>query len=226
MNTRNVPCHSVTYIHTFIIRFITISLVIPFLGDLFGYFMPDTCSNAIYIFFEVKEIQMKRTVLYLVMLQVVIFMFLLNGCGGGGDSGTLATTPSSTTITTPAPSSRFVDKGNGTLYDSTSNLTILKNANCFGALTWSNANMKSKELTNGQCSLSDGSTTGKWRLPTYKELSIMIADIKSPYGINYWSSTSCASFASGACYSLYNGSLPDFGYEFDSHYVWPVHSGQ
>jgi hypothetical protein len=168
---------------------------------------------------------MSRKVANVLLGVFVSQVFALAGCGGGGDSGGGTSQPT-TTITTPAPSSTFVDKGNGTLYNSTKNLSLLKNANCFGALNWKDAYNKTNVLASGICGLTDGSTAGKWRIPTAAELSIIFSEAKSPYGVYYWSSNSCVAFSSGACYMLYNGGSPDFGYEFDNHYVWPIRSGQ
>ena len=65
---------------------------------------------------------------------------------------------------------RFTDMGDGTVRDSHTGLRWLKNANCFGELTWADATNAVAELSNGDCNLSDGSTKGDWRLPTKDEL--------------------------------------------------------
>jgi hypothetical protein len=62
-----------------------------------------------------------------------------------------------------AADSRFVDMQNGTIYDSVSKLTWLKNAACFGKLTFNNALNKSALLSSGQCGLS-GNSGGAWRI--------------------------------------------------------------
>ena len=69
---------------------------------------------------------------------------------------------------------RFTDNGNGTVTDNLTGLIWLKEANCWGTLTWSQALTYAHGLTNGQCSLTDGSVAGDWRLPNIKELSSLI----------------------------------------------------
>jgi hypothetical protein len=61
---------------------------------------------------------------------------------------------------------RFVDCGDGTIKDTVTNLYWLKNANCFGARNWADANKEAAQLAHGQCGLTDGSLPGDWRLPT------------------------------------------------------------
>lgn len=72
--------------------------------------------------------------------------------------------------------SRWCDNGDGTITDITTGLVWLKNANCFGSKKWGDAagddsHTVSGRLSDPDCSLSDGSTTGDWRLPTIEELS-------------------------------------------------------
>jgi len=75
-------------------------------------------------------------------------------------------------VAPPVP--RFVDNGNGTVTDKLTGLIWLKNANCFGTKTWQQALDSANNLANGQCSLTDGSTVGQWRLPNVKELQSLI----------------------------------------------------
>jgi hypothetical protein len=70
---------------------------------------------------------------------------------------------------------RFTDKGNGTIYDSVSNLVWLKNANCFGAANWNDATAATIALASGlKCSLTDGSAPNDWRLPTVNDMQFFI----------------------------------------------------
>lgn len=87
----------------------------------------------------------------------------------GTFSGTTTSTPSQS-----SSSNRYTDNGNGTVTDNWTGLIWLKNANCFGTKTWENAMRAAANLVNGQCSLSDGSTRGTWRLPTKEEWEVMI----------------------------------------------------
>jgi hypothetical protein len=132
---------------------------------------------------------------------------------------------------------RFIDKGNGTIYDKISNLTWLKNSVCFGTQTWDSAIAKSNALSSGQCGLSDGSTAGNWHLPTVDELRIFVdagytnmtlqtSGFSSVNQGGYWSSTLYASSTS----NYWVVSMGD-GYTYNtiktnSYYVWPVRVGQ
>ncbi len=85
----------------------------------------------------------------------------------------------------------YVDCGNGTVTDNRTGLVWLKNANCFGNVTWERA----MEAVGGlsdldpafceewgipagpcDCGLSDGSSPGEWRLPSASEWRTMISD--------------------------------------------------
>ena len=136
------------------------------------------------------------------------------------------------------PSPRFTDNGNGSVTDNLSGLIWLKNANCFSIRTWEQALANANALANGQCSLTDGSTAGQWRLPNVKELQSLInfgtynpalpsghpfSGVQSNY---YWSSTTDAYNTSGAwLVYLYYGYVNAY-YKTNSYYVWPVRGGQ
>lgn len=66
-------------------------------------------------------------------------------------------------------SPRFIDNGNGTLSDTVTGLTWLKQANCIDT-TWANALTTVSQLSSGQCGLTDGSTAGQWRMPNRSEM--------------------------------------------------------
>ena len=145
------------------------------------------------------------------------------------------------------PNPRFTDNINGTVTDNLTGLVWLKNANCFGTRTWAVALVDANSLANGNCSLSDGSAAGDWRLPNVKELQSLIdfAYIApalsntagtgqwtpgNPFtGVqsdNYWSSTTIADNTDYAwSVFVYNGGVYG-GIKTDSHYVWPVRGGQ
>ena len=132
----------------------------------------------------------------------------------------------------------FTDNGNGTVTDNLTGLIWLKNANCFGALTWANALSAANTLNSGECSLTDCSVEGDWRLPNLNELrSLFDPGLSAPYlpaghpftGVKsdyYWSSTTRAydeSFAWGV--NLYDGYMGSV-HKSDTGYVWPVRGGQ
>jgi hypothetical protein len=73
-------------------------------------------------------------------------------------------------IGAPSTSPRFIDQGNGTLYDTVTGLTWLKKADCLKNLSWTSALTAIGSLANGSCGLTDGSTAGMWRMPNRNEM--------------------------------------------------------
>ncbi|MCP4707919.1 MAG: DUF1566 domain-containing protein [Planctomycetes bacterium] len=72
------------------------------------------------------------------------------------------------------PNPRFTNNDNGTVTDNLTGLIWLKNANCFGERTWSQALSDCATLAPGYCGLTDDSSAGDWRLPNSKELFSLI----------------------------------------------------
>jgi len=70
-------------------------------------------------------------------------------------------------------SPRFIDNGNGTVADTVTGLTWLKQADCIH-LQWIDAIVAVNLLANGQCGLSDGSAPGQWRMPNRAELLSLV----------------------------------------------------
>jgi hypothetical protein len=64
---------------------------------------------------------------------------------------------------------RFIENGNGTVTDTVTGLTWLKQANCIQG-DWATAVAAVNVLASGQCGLTDGSAAGAWRMPNRKEL--------------------------------------------------------
>lgn len=89
--------------------------------------------------------------------------------GQGGDAATDAGTDATLQLGAPLTSPRFIDNGDGTLHDTVTGLTWLKQADCIQQ-TWSAALGAVNALASGQCGLTDGSTAGQWRLPNRNEL--------------------------------------------------------
>ncbi|MBF0552872.1 MAG: DUF1566 domain-containing protein, partial [Deltaproteobacteria bacterium] len=136
------------------------------------------------------------------------------------------------------PSPRFNDNGNGTVYDNLTGLIWLKNANCFGAKTWTDSLPAANGLANGSCGLTDGSQVRDWRLPSRKELRSLIdhrnyspalptghpfIGVQSFY---YWSSTTNADSTSNAWIVYTPGGHVISTYKTSTYYVWPVRGGQ
>jgi hypothetical protein len=65
---------------------------------------------------------------------------------------------------------RFTDMGDGTVRDSDTGLFWLKNANSFEGMDWAEAKAAAANLNSGERGLSDGSSSGEWRLPAKIEL--------------------------------------------------------
>jgi hypothetical protein len=151
-----------------------------------------------------------------------------------GDNGTWPTG-----VEPPTP--RFTDNGNGTVTDNATGLIWLRNANCFGIDSWSAGITRSNILAAPACSLSDGSTTGQWRLPNIKELQSLIdysiINPALPAGhpfINvsngwHWSSTTSAQNSASALYISMNYGITQNAPKNCSSgcaIAWPVRGGQ
>jgi hypothetical protein len=105
---------------------------------------------------------------------------------------------------------RFTDNHDGTMTDSLTGLTWLKDAGCLGSDVWSRALTAVNELASGICGLTDHSAAGDWRLPNINELESLIdtsaanpaISAANPFanvsGGIYWSSTSYYGGAGGS----------------------------
>jgi hypothetical protein len=69
---------------------------------------------------------------------------------------------------------RFVDPGDGTIVDTMTGFTWLKQADCINR-DWAGALGAVAQLASGQCGLGDGSQAGDWRMPDRREL-LSLAD--------------------------------------------------
>jgi uncharacterized protein DUF1566 len=153
-------------------------------------------------------------------------------CAGTGQDGALQKGVS--------VSPRFTDNGDGTVKDNLTGLVWLKNANCFGQRTWSQALTDANGLASGACSLTDGSVAGAWRLPNARELQSLInLQITFPaltpghpftgvQSIYTWTSTTYVVPGQqnyGIAVHMGNGYVqPDI--KTSPWYVWPVRGGQ
>lgn len=89
--------------------------------------------------------------------------------GGGGGTSYGVADDASLQLGVHFPSPRFVDKGDGTVADTATGLTWLKQADCIKQ-TWSAALATIGTLASGQCGLADGSAAGQWRMPNRAEM--------------------------------------------------------
>jgi hypothetical protein len=86
---------------------------------------------------------------------------------GGGSFG--SADDASLQLGVPLNAQRFIDRGDGTLADTVTGLTWLKQADCIRQ-PWQGALDAVASLASGQCGLSDGSAAGQWRLPNRAEM--------------------------------------------------------
>jgi hypothetical protein len=86
---------------------------------------------------------------------------------GGGSFG--ARDDASLQLGAPLTASRFIDNGDGTVADTVTGLTWLKQADCIHQ-PWAGALATVNGLASGQCGLADGSTAGQWRMPNRSEM--------------------------------------------------------
>jgi hypothetical protein len=146
------------------------------------------------------------------------------------------------------PSPRFVDNGDGTVTDTLTGLLWLKNANCLGLRTWTQALTDANGLATGSCGLSDGSAPRDWRLPSFDELrSLLDYEYSGPAVSNaagtgqwtegdpftgvlsgsYWSSSSLA--IPGERYRAFSVSFlsgyVDSPNKASAIHLWPVRNG-
>ncbi|MDD2856341.1 MAG: DUF1566 domain-containing protein, partial [Desulfuromonadaceae bacterium] len=139
-------------------------------------------------------------------------------------------------IASPVP--RFVDNAKGTVTDTLTGLTWLKDANCFGTQMWDAALVKSNTLASGTCGLNDGSEAGDWHLPNSNELWSLVdygrsnpalpaghpfANVQSS---NYWSGSTYANGTNSAWYVYMIYGFVGYDGKTYFNYVWPVRSGQ
>jgi hypothetical protein len=160
----------------------------------------------------------------------------------------LESSPSGTLTSSPSSSSyRYTDNGNGTVTDNSSGLIWLKETNCFGEQNWETAMQSAANLANGQCGLSDGSTSDMWRLPTLDEWRAMFDTtylrpvLSNAAGTGqwteddpfsgepktiYWSSTTDADDPTSTYFVTLDIGLISAPFaKTGSLYVWPVRDG-
>ena len=132
---------------------------------------------------------------------------------------------------------RFTDNGNGTMTDTLTGLIWLKEANCWGTLTWSQALTYAHGLVNGQCGLTDGSIAGDWRLPNVKELASLIdydffsqamhqwQSFNNVQSAIYWASTTKFDYPDEAWGVDMHDGVVFYGMKTNFYSVWPVRGG-
>jgi hypothetical protein len=96
-------------------------------------------------------------------------VFAVASGGGGAGQSFGAADDAILQFGAPLTSPRFIDNGNGTLADTVTGLTWLKQADCFQQ-SWSAALASINALASGACGLTDGSSAGQWRMPNRTEM--------------------------------------------------------
>lgn len=144
------------------------------------------------------------------------------------------------------PNPRFTDNGNGTVTDNLTSLIWLKNANCFGIRTWSQAMGDAAALASGACGLTDSTVAGAWRLPNVREQQSLVDynyinpavpnalgtgkwtagdPFTSIQSNSYWTSSTLVGYPTVAwIVNLYVGGVYD-GSKAHTYSVWPVRGG-
>ena len=153
------------------------------------------------------------------------------GCAGTGQDGDKLKGAA-----WPVP--RFTDNANGTVTDNLTGLIWLKNANCWGAITWQTALTNANSLASGACGLTDGSAAGNWRLPNITELESLVdlsrsspaipaghpfSNVLADFYLSSSTNAGSTTYAWGVGMSYGNVNSGNKG---DSFYVWPVRAGQ
>ena len=181
----------------------------------------------------------------------VMLVFSVSLAWASGPSGPVPKT-GQTTITgagddgdfqkgVPLPDPRFTDNGDGTVRDNLTDIVWMKNANCWGRMTWSAALAKVVDLyavvNPATCSGYTGSHRD-WRLPNIRELTSLedlsqtnpILPLGHPFtGVQasrYWSSTTRADGTSYAWNVYLSFGYVDSNDKTNNSYVWPVRGGQ
>ncbi len=139
----------------------------------------------------------------------------------------------------PWPQPRFSDNLDGSVTDNLTGLVWLRNANCFGSLTWNNALTAAAGLASGACGLADGSKAGDWRMPNMNELRSVIDRSRNNPALTaghpflnvenywYWSGTTSVTNIDFACLLSMVGGSVSCGYSKGNGIpIWPVRSGQ
>lgn len=139
------------------------------------------------------------------------------------------------------PDPRLADNGDGTVTDNLTGLMWLKDANCFGSMSWQTALAKVADLNANPGSYTCGDYAAgytDWRLPNRKEL-LSLTDF-SQYSLalpaghpfanvqsgDYWSSTTNAHHFDAAWVVIMDHGIVNDHDKSDDYYVWPVRAGQ
>lgn len=151
-------------------------------------------------------------------------------CKGTGQDG-------ETRFGLQAPKHRFQDNADGTVTDLMTNLTWLKNADCFGAQVWDRGLSLSNKLAAGMCGLHDQSTPGTWRMANILELQSLLDYDNVGFALpkrhpftnvspgTYWTSTQSPAATPLAWFITLSIGPTVFDVKINTFHIWPVKGG-
>lgn len=139
-----------------------------------------------------------------------------------------------------ASSPRFTDIGDGTVVDSLTGLMWLKDANCFGWISWSNSLSTIESFNTTPRNYACQDYTGvynDWRMPNRNEMQSLVdfsqatpvlssghpfVNVQSWYA--YWTSTVYPLNPSAGVMAMqmWDGGIAAWGTDGNTAYVWPV----
>ena len=150
----------------------------------------------------------------------------------------------------PWPTPRFTDRGDGTVRDNLTGLIWLKNANCFGLVTWAQALTAANTLASGSCGLTDKSVAGDWHVPNIRELHSLLdfefffpalsnvngtgrwtegnafSGVQGVRPSSYWSSTMYGNIPGDAWVVYLVDGFTTADPTYFTNFVWPVRGGK
>ncbi|MBF0160999.1 MAG: DUF1566 domain-containing protein, partial [Magnetococcales bacterium] len=131
------------------------------------------------------------------------------------------------TLSAPQAGERYINNNNGTITDQKAKLIGLVEGNCLQSKNWEEAQAEVARIASGICALSDGSPPGSWRLPSKKELPILMDWKKSgmfpgPRTGFYWSSTTNEEDASLAWLIFLTTGYVGNDLKTSKNGLWPV----
>lgn len=122
---------------------------------------------------------------------------------------------------------RYLDMGDGTVFDCQSQLFGLKEGCCLGKKSWQEAIEATDELCSGFCGLNDDSRPGDWRLPDKGELPNLydwqqsgLFDAVITY-YHWSSSSSIVTPETARIINLHDGGVYNVK-KVNQYYFWPV----
>jgi hypothetical protein len=136
-----------------------------------------------------------------------------------------------------AQQARFTNNPDGTVTDTLTNLTWLRNGDCFGAVTWANGLMDANTLASGSCGLTDQSKPGTWRMANILEMQSILDYGNDGFALptghpfvnvspgTYWTSTQAPAAPPLAWFITLSIGPIVFDVKVNTFHIWPVKGG-